>query len=93
MIKNTRCAIVIPARLSSTRLSEKLLRTAGGKSILQHTYESAVASSIADQVVVAVDHQRLADEVTSFGGTFVMTSRDCASGTDRRVLYLSSAAS
>ncbi len=74
--------IVIPARLASTRLSEKLLRRAGGKSILQHTYEAASQTQTADGVVVAVDDDKLADEVDSFGGNWIMTG-DCASGTDR----------
>ena len=78
-----RSQIVIPARLASTRLSEKLLRRAGGKSILQHTYESASRSELCDSIVVAVDDPRLADEVTSFGGKAIMTSLACASGTDR----------
>lgn len=78
-----RIQIVIPARLASTRLPEKLLRIAGGKSILQHTYEQACRSRVADSVIVAVDHRRLADEVDAFGGRWLMTSPDCASGTDR----------
>ncbi|MGB7345110.1 MAG: 3-deoxy-manno-octulosonate cytidylyltransferase [Pirellulaceae bacterium] len=77
------CQIVIPARLASTRLPEKLLRQAGGKSILQHTYDAACASSVASGVIVAVDNPRIADEVDSFGGRWIMTSVDCASGTDR----------
>ena len=35
------------------------------------------------QLVVAADHEEIADEVRSFGGTVIMTSPDCASGTDR----------
>ena len=77
--------IVIPARLASTRLSEKLLRRVGGKSVLQHTYDAASKSTIVPNgsIVVAVDDQRIADEVDSFGGKWVMTSPDCPSGTDR----------
>ena len=75
--------IVIPARLSSTRLPEKLLRRAGGKSVLRHTYESASRSTRCESVVVAVDDIRLAEEVASFGGQSIMTSPSCPSGTDR----------
>lgn len=75
--------IVIPARLASTRLPEKLLRRVGGKSILQYTYESATRAKLSHGVIVAVDDLRLADEVASFGGNAMMTSVDCASGTDR----------
>ncbi|MEM6978957.1 MAG: 3-deoxy-manno-octulosonate cytidylyltransferase [Planctomycetota bacterium] len=78
-----KCMIVIPARLASTRLSEKLLLRAEGKSILQHTYEAALKSTLADDVLVAVDDPRLAHEVDSFGGQARLTSVDCQSGTDR----------
>ena len=80
---NDSCLIVIPARLASTRLPEKLLLRAGGKPVLQHTYEAAKKSTTANRVVVAVDDQRLAEQVDSFGGEWMMTSVDCASGTDR----------
>ncbi|MEM9365761.1 MAG: 3-deoxy-manno-octulosonate cytidylyltransferase [Planctomycetota bacterium] len=78
-----RCLVVIPARLASTRLNEKLLRRVGGKSILQHTYESAQRASIADGVLIAVDDPRLAAEVERFGGDCRLTSPECQSGTDR----------
>ncbi|TWU15552.1 3-deoxy-manno-octulosonate cytidylyltransferase [Allorhodopirellula heiligendammensis] len=75
--------IVIPARLASSRLSEKLLLRAGGKSVLQHTYEAAQQAAIADQVVVAADDPRIVAEVNSFGGEARLTSVSCQSGTDR----------
>lgn len=81
-MKNS-CQLVLPARLASSRLSEKLLRNVGGKSILRHTYEAASQSSFGTEIVVAVDDARLAEEVDSFGGRWVMTSAACASGTDR----------
>ena len=75
--------IVLPARLASTRLAEKLLKLVGGKSILQHTYEAASRSKLATQILVAVDDQKLAEEVESFAGNWKLTSRACESGTDR----------
>ena len=80
---NPRCQIVIPARLASTRLPEKLLLRAGGKTVLQHTYESACRAQVPQGVVVAVDDRRLADEVDAFGGRHIMTDPACPSGTDR----------
>jgi 3-deoxy-manno-octulosonate cytidylyltransferase (CMP-KDO synthetase) len=79
----TGCQIVIPARLASTRLPEKLLRKVAGKSVLQHTFEAASRCSVAEGIVVAVDDQRIADEVDAFGGHWIMTDPNCASGTDR----------
>ena len=77
------CQIVLPARLASSRLPEKLLLKAGGKTILHHTYEAASRSFFGTNIVVAVDDQKLAKEVDSFGGQWVMTSQNCVSGTDR----------
>lgn len=75
--------IVIPARLASTRLPRKLLLRETGKSLLQHTYESAAQARLPRGVIVATDHADIADEVARFGGQARLTSVDCASGTDR----------
>jgi 3-deoxy-manno-octulosonate cytidylyltransferase (CMP-KDO synthetase) len=78
-----RFGIVIPARLASTRLPEKLLLAETGKSVLEHTYISARKAKTPERVVVAVDHQKLFDEVMRFGGTAIMTDVNAQSGTDR----------
>lgn len=75
--------IILPARLASTRLPEKLLKVAQGKSILQHTYEAALGSKLAEAVTVAVDNDKLSEEVKRFGGSWEQTSLACQSGTDR----------
>ena len=78
-----RSCILIPARLESTRLPRKLLLNETGKSVLQHTYEAACLSQLADRVIVAVDHPELMAEVESFGGQAEMTDPRATSGTDR----------
>ena len=75
--------IIIPARLASTRLPRKLLLDKTGKSVLQHTYESACKSQKADRVIVAADHEAIVANVESFGGSVVMTNPDHVCGTDR----------
>jgi 3-deoxy-manno-octulosonate cytidylyltransferase (CMP-KDO synthetase) len=80
---SVRSRIVIPARLASTRLPEKLLLRETGQSLLEHTYRSASRATIPEGVTVAVDHLRLFDEVIRFGGTAQMTDPDAQSGTDR----------
>lgn len=75
--------LVIPARLASTRLPRKLLLRETGKSVLQHTYEAASRAIRPTGLVVAADHDEIADDVRRFGGHVIMTSPDCASGTDR----------
>lgn len=74
--------IIIPARLASSRLAEKLLRPVGGRTVLHWTHNAAKRCDLGAPIV-AVDDQRLADEVENFGGQWVMTSVDCPTGTDR----------
>ncbi len=76
-------ALVIPARLASTRLPRKLLLSETGKPLIQHTYEAALHSQRADCVLVAADHEEIIRAVRAFGGQAVLTSPACASGTDR----------
>lgn len=78
-----RSIVVIPARYASTRLPRKMLLRETGKTLLQHTYEAACAARKPVGVIVATDHPEIAREVERFHGDFVMTSADCASGTDR----------
>lgn len=80
---NQSAVIVIPARLGSTRLTEKLLLRDTGKSVLQHTYERAIQSKLASRVIVATDHEKILKEVDSFNGEAVMTDPGATSGTDR----------
>ncbi len=75
--------IVIPARLASTRLPEKLLLRETGKTVLQHTYEAAMTASRPSSIVVAVDSERIQTEVQAFGGEAVLTDPELPSGTDR----------
>ncbi len=76
-------AIVIPARIGSTRLPGKMLLSATGRPLIQHTCEMAATSELADRVIVATDDPNIAQAVDAFGGQAVMTSADHPSGTDR----------
>jgi 3-deoxy-manno-octulosonate cytidylyltransferase (CMP-KDO synthetase) len=75
-------AIVIPARLASTRLQQKLLLRETGQPLIQHTYEAA-QRALPSELVVAADCEEIARVVRSFGGNVELTSPTCASGTDR----------
>lgn len=72
---------IIPARFSSTRLPGKPLAMIGDKPMIQHVYERALLAL--SEVWVATDDQRIADAVTAFGGSVMMTSPDHTTGTDR----------
>ncbi len=76
---------VIPARLHSTRLPEKLIRKICDKYILQLVWEKAVASRKLSKVVIATDHVKIKKLAESFGAQVVMTKDTHASGTDRLV--------
>lgn len=73
---------VIPARYGSTRFPGKVLAMLGGKPIIQHVWERAIRSK-ADDVLVAVDEQKVFDAVTAFGGKAVMTAKNHPTGSDR----------
>lgn len=73
---------VIPARYASTRFPGKPLVDIGGKTMIRRVYEQALKANL-DKVVVATDDKRIADEVTNFGGEFIMTAGTHQSGTDR----------
>lgn len=75
--------IVIPARLASTRLPEKLLLSETGRTVLEHTYRACQTAVRPQGITVAVDHERLFANVKSFGGLAQMTDPNAQSGTDR----------
>lgn len=76
-------SIVIPARLNSSRLPRKLLLDLGGKPVLRHTWERASIVPGVEEVVVAADSDEIVDAVRSWGGTAMLTPKDCPSGTVR----------
>lgn len=80
-----RTLAVIPARYASTRLPGKPLLDICGKPMIQHVCEAVGRATLVDEVLVATDDARIARAVSNFGGRAVMTSPDCASGTDRLV--------
>lgn len=73
--------IIIPARLHSTRLPQKLLLRETGHSLLWHTFKNAIASK-AIGACVATDSREIFNEVESFQGLAVMTGEH-PTGTSR----------
>ncbi|MCB1230925.1 MAG: 3-deoxy-manno-octulosonate cytidylyltransferase [Verrucomicrobiae bacterium] len=74
---------VIPARWGSTRFPGKPLHRIAGKALIHHVWERCCECRQLDRVVIATDDERIARAVEDFGGQFVMTRSDHASGTDR----------
>lgn len=76
-------AIVIPARFASTRLPGKLLLKVDSRPVIRYVWERASRSTLAERVVIATDDERILAAASGFGAEVLMTSVDCASGTDR----------
>ncbi|WP_128544454.1 3-deoxy-manno-octulosonate cytidylyltransferase [Larkinella soli] len=74
---------IIPARYASTRFHAKALAGIAGKSMIRRVVEQSRKATALSRVIVATDHEAIADHVRSFGGEVVMTSADHRSGTDR----------
>lgn len=73
---------VIPARLESSRLPEKLLLSETGQTLIQHTWEAAAQSERLDRLIVATDSLEIMEAVHGFGGKACLTGEH-PSGTDR----------
>jgi 3-deoxy-manno-octulosonate cytidylyltransferase (CMP-KDO synthetase) len=81
-------AIILPARLKSTRLPNKLLLDRTGKTVLEHTIARAreaqtVSGGLITRVLVAADDEQLIAAARRAGVEAVMTDPNHASGTDR----------
>lgn len=74
--------IVIPARLNSTRLPGKIMALIGGKPMLFHVAERALAANVGP-VIIACDHPSVFEKATTDGLHCVLTSERHATGTDR----------
>jgi len=81
---------VIPARWYSTRFKGKVLADINGKPMVQHVWERVSKAHDIDDVIVAVDRERVFKAVESFGGKAVFTSPEQPSGTDRLAEVMSS---
>ena len=82
-MSSLRIAGVIPARLGSTRLSRKVLRTLAGRPMVEWVWRAAQASGLMDPVVVATDSEEVAAVCRARGVPVEMTSAECPSGSDR----------
>ena len=74
--------IIIPSRLSATRLPGKPLLKINGLSIISHVFKKAEEANIGE-VVVATEDQEIMDDVKNNGGQAILTEKRHKSGTDR----------
>ena len=78
----SKSVIIIPSRLSATRLPNKPLIRVNDKSLIMHVYEKAIKSNLGE-VYVATCDEEIATEVENNKGNYIMTSKLHKSGTDR----------
>ncbi|MEN8858246.1 MAG: NTP transferase domain-containing protein, partial [Flavobacteriaceae bacterium] len=74
--------IIIPARLSSTRLPNKVLLDLKGKTILQRVYEQCLKVT-GVHVFIATDSLKVKKSCLEYTHNVIMTSVDHKSGTAR----------
>ena len=74
--------IIIPSRLSASRLPGKPLLKINGLSIISHVFKKAEEANIGE-VMVAAEDQEIIDDVKKNGGHAILTKNHHKSGTDR----------
>ena len=74
--------VIIPSRLSATRLPGKPLLKINGLSIISHVFKKAEEANIGE-VVVATEDQEIVDDVKKNGGQVILTKNYHKTGTDR----------
>jgi 3-deoxy-manno-octulosonate cytidylyltransferase (CMP-KDO synthetase) len=74
---------VIPARLASTRLPQKMLRLVAGQTLIARVYQGVRSSTLLDDVIVATDSEEIMQVCRQHGWNARMTSAAHRSGTER----------
>ena len=74
--------VIIPSRLSATRLPGKPLIKINGLSIISHVFKKAEEANIGE-VIVATGDQEIIDDVKKNGGQAILTNNQHQTGTDR----------
>ena len=82
MINQENTAIIIPARLASTRLPNKPLLPINGKPMILHVWEQAMVAELGT-VIVATDSTEIKEVISAAGGICELTNSNHQSGTDR----------
>ena len=74
--------VIIPSRLSASRLPGKPLLKINGLSIITHVYKKAQEANIGE-VFVAAEDQEIIEDVEKNGGEAILTNNNHKTGTDR----------
>ena len=83
--------IVIPARYNSSRFPGKPLCEINNVTMLERIWNIAKEVKNVDETLIATDDERIAELCTSINANYIMTSKECRTGSDRVLeAYLSS---
>ena len=74
--------VIIPSRMSATRLPGKPLLKINGLSIISHVFKKAEKANIGE-VIIATEDQEIIDDVKKNGGRAILTKKEHKTGTDR----------
>jgi 3-deoxy-manno-octulosonate cytidylyltransferase (CMP-KDO synthetase) len=74
--------VIIPARYQSTRFPGKLLHELNGMTIIERVYRQALLAK-PQSIIIATDHELIANHARDFGAEVIMTSPSHQTGTDR----------
>ncbi len=74
--------VIIPSRLSATRLPGKPLLKINGLSIISHVFKKAEEANIGE-VIVATEDKEIMEDVKKNGGQAILTDNKHKTGTDR----------
>lgn len=75
--------IIIPARLNSERLPNKVLRQFQGKSMIEHTWQRAKLMNNQIECVIATDSNEILSAAENFGAIVAKTNRSHPNGLSR----------
>jgi len=75
--------IVIPARLESTRLPNKVLLDLNGKSVIHRVYNQCIKVKNIENVFIATDNHQIIEHCKLFTENIIRTKNTYVSGTDR----------
>ena len=75
--------VVIPARLQSTRLKEKLLIKINGIEMIARTYLKCLKVVKNNNIIIATDSKKIVNICKKYNANYTLTSKKCLTGTDR----------
>ncbi|XVN41720.1 MAG: 3-deoxy-manno-octulosonate cytidylyltransferase [Rickettsia endosymbiont of Argas persicus] len=81
-MKHQDVAIIIPSRLSSTRLKHKPLQLIGSSTLIERVFKQVNQTNL-EHIYVATDSQEIANIIKKLGGKVIFTDSDIPTGTDR----------